>query len=160
MNKQDLIQLVRDREEKEIYDLFGIKEMVNGWFLSKWGERERVRQKEAKLHNAILKFDWWMDKYQKQKQEDKKWELYQLKCGAIEGGQFMRLGVLEDQSKKRLRRSFSSTSLNTPQKMEEYPFFLERCGLGKPVKIKVPEFMNLKKTRYVPRMDKIKRGGI
>jgi hypothetical protein len=155
-DRELLISLVRERKSKEIYDLFGIKEMDNGWFLEKWYLNTLKHDQEGKNYSNLLKFEYRIDQKKRKKIEDQKWKLFQLKWQVSAGT--LRVKRLQRQVNKKLRRSFSTSELYSSDKMEEHPFFLEKWGLGKPVKVKTPEFLKLKEIRR-PKMERKGRGG-
>ncbi len=152
-----LISLVRGKKSKQIYDLFGIKDMDNGWFMDQWSEQQKQREQESKEHTNLLKFEYHIEKQEEQKIEDRKWKLYNLKWQVDPSVGTTRVKRLRHQVRKKLRRSYSSSEIGNEEKLDEYPFFLEKWGLGQPVQVETPEFLKLKEVRKIPRIDKKKR---
>src|SRR6056297_2082100 len=56
-DKDQLIQLVKGKKQKEIYDLFGIKEMENGWSFTQWCREEKIKNNNLRYNNNYLKFE-------------------------------------------------------------------------------------------------------
>jgi len=147
-DKDLLISLVIDRKSREIYDLFKIKEMSNGWELDDLTSRYNEQKYQIRWNNNYYKYQYETEKRSKDINENKKWERIKLKWEV-----FPSLGFLR---KKRLQRSYSLSDIGTENKTEEYPFFMEKWNLGSRVKIEIPEFLKLKIEKK-SKMDRTRR---
>lgn len=146
-DKEKLISLVRGRKSKQIYDLFEIPGMINGWSMERWYKSQKQKEQEAKTHNNLIIFEYYMNKQTEKKVEDRKWKLFLLKCQVDPSCGIIRVKRLHQQVKGNLRRSYSMSDLSSDDKIDEYPFSLEKWGLSLPIQVEIPEFMKLKENR-------------
>lgn len=158
-DKDLLVSLVDQKELKKIYDLFGIKEMDNGWLMDRWSEQQRRREQDGKIDTNLLKFEHHIQQHKNQQLEDQKWKLLKLKYQVDPSAGTFRVKRLHQQARQKLRRSWSSSEIGSTEKTDEYPFFLEKWGLGQPVQVETPEFLKFKESRRVIRKDRKKRNG-
>ena len=155
---RDLLICLADQNElKKIYDLFGIKEMNNGWLMDNWSEKQRQKENEGRIHTNLLMFEYHIQQHKKKQLEDQKWKMLNLKYQVDPSVGILRVKRLHQQASKKLQRSWSSSEIGSIEKIDEHPFFMEKWGLGNPVQVETPDFLKFKEVKRVAGKDKKKR---